>query len=360
MSAMFDYYKKRRVLVTGHTGFKGSWLTHWLKQLGAELCGIALAPDTEPSIFELIHGADDIESHQFDLADAGAVTRVVQTFRPEIIFHLAAQSLVRRSYATPRETFMSNVMGTAHVLDAARTAPSVRAVLVVTSDKVYKNRETGQAFVEDDPLGGEDPYSASKACAEIVTESWRASFFQVPAAARVASARAGNVFGGGDWCADRLLPDIARAVANDAPVILRNPAAVRPWQYVLEALSGYLMLGVRLGKGDAGFAESWNFGPLSDGTLSVADFAQQVVRTWGQGRVILRPDPNAPREARTLRLDSSKSVKRLGWKPVLPLQDAIEMSVEWYRIVLADPARAPDISTAQIRAFSEHLGTAGL
>lgn len=360
MSALFDYYKNRRVLVTGHTGFKGSWLTHWLKQLGAQQCGIALAPDTEPSIFQLIHGADGIESHQFDLADADGVTRVMQSFRPEIVFHLAAQSLVRRSYATPRQTFLSNVMGTAHVLEAVRAAPTVRAVLVVTSDKVYRNRETGQAFVEDDPLGGDDPYSASKACAEILTESWRRSFFQAPTAARVASARAGNVFGGGDWCADRLLPDIARAVAKDVPVVLRNPAAVRPWQYVLEALSGYLMLGARLGNGEADFAQSWNFGPLNDDTLSVADFARQVVRIWGRGEVILRPDPGAPKEARILRLDSAKSVDRLGWKPVLPLQAAIEMSVDWYRTVLADPARAPDISTEQIRTFRAHLGAAGL
>ena len=193
-----------------------------------------------------------------------------------------------------------------------------------------------------------------------MTESWRSSFFHAPNAARVASARAGNVFGGGDWCVDRLLPDIARAVSADHPVVLRNPTAVRPWQYVLEALSGYLVLGVRLGKGHAGFAESWNFGPLSGDTITVADFARRVVRTWGRSSVVLRPDPDAPNEAQSLRLDSSKSVDRLGWKPVLPLEDAIDWSVQWYRAVLADPSCAPDISTVQIRAFSELLEKAGV
>ena len=357
---MFDYYKGRRVLVTGHTGFKGSWLIHWLKMLGAQICGMALEPDTAPSIFELIQGADGMQSHKVDLADLRAVQRIMRTFQPEVIFHLAAQSLVRRSYEWPLQTFATNVMGTAHVLDAARATASVRAIVVVTSDKVYKNRETGKAFAENDPLGGDDPYSASKACAEIATESWRASFFQTPGTARLASARAGNVFGGGDWCADRLLPDIARAVAAGVPIVLRNPSAVRPWQYVLEPLCGYLMLGVRLGRGDAGFADSWNFGPLNDSTLSVADFAGQVVRAWRSGSIELRPDPKAPKEAHTLRLDSSKSVELLGWKPVLPLSDAIAWSVEWYRAVLADPSQAQGLCTAQIRQFAKQLEKAGI
>jgi CDP-glucose 4,6-dehydratase len=357
---MFDYYKGRRVLVTGHTGFKGSWLVHWLKMLGAQVCGIALAPDTAPSIFELIHGADGMQSHEADIADLATIQRIVRDFQPEIIFHLAAQSLVRRSYDAPLQTFATNVMGTAHLMEAARTTASLRALVVVTSDKVYRNRETGKPFTENDPLGGDDPYSASKACAEIATESWRASFFRGPGAAHVASARAGNVFGGGDWCADRLLPDIARAIAAGTPIVLRNPTAVRPWQYVLEPLCGYLMLGVRLGRGDDGFADSWNFGPLHDGTLSVADFAGQVVRAWGRGSIVLRPDPNAPKEAHTLRLDSSKSVERLGWKPVLPLGDAIAWSVDWYRAVLSDPSQAQGLCTAQIRQFAKQVEKSGV
>jgi CDP-glucose 4,6-dehydratase len=360
MSASLGFYKNRRVLVTGHTGFKGCWLTRWLKLLGAEVCGIALPPDTMPNMFDLVAGSDGIQSHLFDLADADAVAGTVRNFRPEIIFHLAAQSLVRRSYRNPRETFLSNVMGTAHVLEAARATPSVRAVLVVTSDKVYRNRETGLAFVEDDPLGGDDPYSASKACAEIVTGSWRHSFFHGPGAAQVASARAGNVFGGGDWCTDRLLPDIVRAMSAGAPVVLRNPDAVRPWQHVLEALFGYLMLAARLGRGEKGFDEAWNFGPVGEGTLTVAEFAGAVIRRWGQGSLELRPDPAAPKEAHLLRLDSARSVQRLGWKPVLPLVDAIAISVDWYRAVSENPARAAAVTTAQIEAFTDILEKAGL
>jgi CDP-glucose 4,6-dehydratase len=293
-------------------------------------------------------------------SDAGAVQRVFQAFQPEIVFHLAAQSLVRRSYERPWETFMSNVMGTASVLEASRSVPCVRAILVVTSDKVYRNRGAGNSFVESDQLGGDDPYSASKACTELVTESWRTSFFHSGNAASVASARAGNVFGGGDWCADRLLPDIVRAVSAEQAVVLRNPTAVRPWQYVLEALSGYLMLGIRLARGDAGFSEGWNFGPESSEAINVADFAQRVVRVWGKGSVELRPEPGAPKEAHTLRLDSAKSMDRLGWKPVLPLEDAIDWSVEWYREVVADPSSAAEITTNQIQAFSECLEQAGL
>jgi CDP-glucose 4,6-dehydratase len=311
-------------------------------------------------MFELVGGADNILSRQLDVSDAAAVDRIFQDFQPEIVFHLAAQSLVRRSYERPWETFMSNVMGTASVLEASRSAPSVRAILIVTSDKVYKNRGTGNSFVESDQLGGDDPYSASKACTELVTESWRTSFFHSDDAARVASARAGNVFGGGDWCADRLLPDIVRAVSAEQAVVLRNPTAVRPWQYVLEALSGYLMLGIRLARGDAGFAEGWNFGPESSEAIDVADFAQRVVRSWGKGSVVLRPDPGAPKEAHTLRLDSAKSMDQLGWKPVLPLEEAIDWSVQWYRKVVADPSSAAEITTGQIQAFSRCLERAGV
>ena len=356
MGALFDDYKNRRVLVTGHTGFKGSWLTHWLKLLGADLCGIGLAPDTDPSLFDLLKVGDGIRSQLFDIADAAAVARAVKDFQPEIVFHLAAQSLVRRSYQMPLETFATNVMGTAHVLDAVRATPSVKACLIVTSDKVYRNRETGMAFREDDALGGEDPYSASKAAAEIVTESWRASFFRAPDAAAIASARAGNVFGGGDWCADRLLPDIARAVVAGQPVVLRNPAAVRPWQYVLEPLAGYLILAQRLARGERTVAESWNFGPLGEGTMTVAQFSEAVVRRWGKGRLEIKPDPHAPHEAHLLRLDSSKSADRLGWAPVLTLDEAITWSVDWYRQVLENPSNAGPISTAQLKAYSERAG----
>jgi CDP-glucose 4,6-dehydratase len=323
--------------------------------LGAKLCGISLSPDTEPSVFTLTATAQRMESHLFDIADADAVKKAVAAFAPEIIFHLAAQSLVRRSYSFPTATFQTNVMGTLNVLDAARAAPSLKAIVVVTSDKVYRNLETGRAFVEDDPLGGDDPYSASKACTEIAAQSWRASFLRRADAARLATARAGNVFGGGDWCADRLLPDIVRAVSAGQPVVLRNPRAVRPWQYVLEALCGYLTVGERLATGAEGADQAWNFGPIDDEVIDVEAFARRTVAAWGRGSVEVKPDPDAPKEAKLLRLDSSKSVARLGWKPALSFQESLEWSVDWYRQVLANPGQAQNVTAAQLRAFMQRL-----
>ena len=356
---MFEDYKGRRVLLTGHTGFKGAWLSQWLTMIGAEVAGIALPPDTEPSLFALLGGAG-AASHFFDIADLNRLKKVMGDFQPEIVFHLAAQSLVRRSYAMPMETLLANVIGTAHVLEAARATPSLKAVLVVTSDKVYRNTESGHAFVEDDALGGDDPYSASKAAAEIVTQSWRQSFFRSPSAPLIASARAGNVFGGGDWCQDRLLPDIARAIAAGTPVILRNPASVRPWQFVLEALGGYLMLGERLLRGEADFAQGWNFGPTEAGGMTVGDFAGLALARWGEGRIEYQPDPAAPKEAAMLRLDSAKSRERLGWRPVLSLEEAISLSVSWYRDVGADPGCAARVTAGQIENFARRLANAGL
>ncbi len=360
MGSFLDYYRGRRVFVTGHTGFKGCWLTMWLKLRGAKVCGLALPPDTTPNMFELTGVAEGMTSHLSDIGDLRAVHQALRDAEPEIVFHLAAQSLVRRSYERPVETYVTNVMGTAHLLEAVRTTPTVRAVVVVTSDKVYHNPEDGAAFTEDARLGGTDPYSSSKACAELVTACWRTSFFERPDAPRIASVRAGNVIGGGDWSADRLLPDIARAVEAEREVVLRNPGALRPWQHVLDALSGYLMLGARLGGDDGALAEGWNFGPLTEEAINVAAFADRVVRTWGQGKVVRRADPGARKEARFLRLDSGKSVKRLGWRPVLPIADAIDWSVRWYRTVLADPSCAAEITNAQIAAFAERLRAAGV
>lgn len=355
MKPAFDFYKDRRVLVTGHTGFKGTWLSLWLNQLGAKVCGISLPPDTEPSIFTLTGAAQQVESHLFDIADAESLKKAVAAFAPEVIFHLAAQSLVRRSYAFPAATFQTNVMGTLNVLEAARSAPSLKAIVVVTSDKVYRNLETGRAFVEDDPLGGDDPYSASKACTEIASQSWRASFLRQADAPRLATARAGNVFGGGDWCADRLLPDIVRAVSAGQPVILRNPTAVRPWQYVLEPLCGYLTLGERLAAGEQSADQAWNFGPIDNEVIDVEAFARRTVAAWGRGSVEVKPDPDAPKEARLLQLDSSKSVTKLDWKPALSFQESLEWSVDWYRQVLADPSQAQNVTTTQLRAFTKRL-----
>jgi CDP-glucose 4,6-dehydratase len=268
---------------------------------------------------------------------------------------MAAQALVLQSYNSPVETWLTNVMGSIHVLEAVRRTPSVRAVLMITSDKVYHNDESGTALREGDRLGGADPYSSSKAAAEIAIASWRRSFFQAPGAARIASVRAGNVFGGGDWCANRLLPDIVRAVARDEDVVLRHPGALRPWQHVLDALSGYLLLGARLGAGEPNLDEAWNFGPLSDETVTVKEFAERAIATWKRGRVTIAPDPKAAHEARMLRLDSRKSAERLGWRPVLPTDEAIDWSIGWYGAVLDDPACAPRVTAEQLRAYTARL-----
>jgi CDP-glucose 4,6-dehydratase len=364
--ALSEYYRHKRVLITGHTGFKGGWLATWLKELGAEVCGIALPPDTDPSLHDLAGVSDGMTSHLFDLADGARVTRVVGSFQPEIVFHLAAQALVLRSYENPVETYFTNLLGSIYVLEAARQAPSVRAVLMITSDKVYHNDESGTPLREDDRLGGADPYSSSKACAELAIDSWRKSFFKSSGAARIASVRAGNVVGGGDWCADRLMPDIARAVARGEEIVLRNPHALRPWQHVLDALSGYLLLGTRLAGGgtrlddarldDDRLDEAWNFGPLSDDRVSVKQFADRVVAAWGKGRVRIVADPDARPEAGVLRLDSRKSVKRLNWRPLLGTDEAIDWTVRWYSAVAADPACARRQTVRQIQAYSERLG----
>ena len=324
--------RDRAVLVTGHTGFKGGWLTLWLADLGARVHGYALAPPTQPSLFEVANVARALASDtRADLADLPALTATLQRSRPEVVFHLAAQPLVSEGYRDPLGTIASNVTGTAHLLEAIRSVDSVRAVVVVATDKVYENPETGQPFTEQDPLGGHDPYSASKAPAEIVVASYRSSFFEEGRhPARIASARAGNVIGGGDWAADRLVPDCLRAFAAGEPVHLRRPDAVRPWQHVLGPLSGYLALARRLlGDGGERFARAWNFGPDPADDASVSDLAQRVATLWGGNALVVRdPEPTA-REAGLLRLDSSRARSELGWAPRWSLQQALEHTVAW-------------------------------
>ena len=281
MSPSSAFWHDRRVLVTGHTGFKGAWLSLWLSRLGARVTGLALAPETSPSLFTLAGLAERVDSRLGDIRSRAIVDAVVAESRPEVVFHLAAQALVRRSYADPVATYETNVMGTAHVLEAARRADGLRAVVVVTSDKCYENREWWWPYREDDALGGYDPYSSSKGCAELVTAAWRRSYFGGPASpAGVASARAGNVIGGGDWAEDRLVPDCMRAFGTSTPVVIRRPAAVRPWQHVLEPLAGYLLLAERLAEGP-GFAEAWNFGPSVDDARPVSWVVDRLVRFWG-------------------------------------------------------------------------------
>lgn len=328
-----EFWRGQSVLVTGHTGFKGGWLATWLGDLGARVTGYALPPDTTPSYFTRSGLADRLTSHLGDVRDAGLLAETVAAARPRVVFHLAAQALVRRAYREPVATFATNVLGTAHLLEAARATSSVQAVVVVTSDKCYAQQEASRPFGEDDPLGGDDPYSASKAAAELVTAAYRRSFL-ADGGARVATVRAGNVIGGGDWAEDRLLPDAVRALEHHRPVRVRNPAAIRPWQHVLEPLGGYLMLAERLcGGGD--WTGSWNFGPRDEDTIAVTALVELALAAWGSGRWEPAEEVWAPHEAAALRLDCRRARARLGWQPVLTLKEAVELTVAWYRAAAA-------------------------
>jgi CDP-glucose 4,6-dehydratase len=335
VNASPSFWKHRRVFLTGHTGFKGGWLTLWLHQLGATVHGYALDPPTSPSLFEVAALGELVASDtRFDLGDVDQIARALARAEPEVVFHLAAQPLVRDGYRDPIRTYFTNVIGTAHLLEAVRSVPSVRAVVVITTDKVYDNREWIYPYRENDALGGRDPYSASKACAEMVTASYRASFFGAGGhRARVASARAGNVIGGADWATDRLVPDCLRAFEKNESVRLRYPNAVRPWQHVLEPLSAYLLLAERLSGGDVDrFATSWNFGPDADDEAPVLDVATRVATLWGDGaRVEVATTDAEPHEAGLLRLDANRARSELGWRPRWRLQEALEQTVRWHR-----------------------------
>lgn len=332
---MFDrIYHNRKVLVTGHTGFKGSWLALWLSQMGAKITGYSLQPPTDPNHFQLLDLK--INSVIGDLRDPDKLKAVVMDEQPEIIFHLAAQAIVRRSYQDPIETFSSNVMGTVNILEAARVCPSVRAVVIVTSDKCYENHEWPWGYREIDPLGGYDPYSASKGCAEIATSCWRNSFFHLKDYGKthstlVASARAGNVIGGGDWACDRLIPDIMRAVSKSEKVNIRNPNATRPWQHVLEPLSGYLHLGRKLLEGKKEFAEAWNFGPSEEENFAVGEIVHHVKSAWPKMDFTINQSPDQPHEAGMLRLDCSKTRTKLKWSPAWNGTTAVEKTTSWYK-----------------------------
>ena len=345
------FWRGKRVLLTGHTGFKGSWLALWLDSLGAKVSGFSVDVPTSPSLFEAARVAESLHDGRGDVRDLHAVRAAMDEARPDVVLHLAAQSLVRQSYAQPVETYATNVMGTAHVLEAARAAGTVRAVVIVTSDKCYENRESGRAYLETDPMGGHDPYSSSKGAAELVTAAYRSSFFSDGKTA-IASARAGNVIGGGDWSQDRLIPDIYRAAAARQPVRIRNPKAVRPWQHVLEPLAGYLLLVEHLHGEGTRIAEPWNFGPDKADSRPVAEVVERVVKLWGDG-LRWEPDPGShPHEAILLRLDSAKARKRLGWRPRLALEEALAWTVDWYKAFLGrqDVRR---VTLAQIARYAE-------
>ena len=348
----------RRVLVTGHTGFKGAWLSLWLHRLGAEVTGLALAPPTNPSLFERASLASRINHIEGDIRDSATVAAVIRDAAPDAVFHLAAQSLVRYSYDHPLETFATNVMGTAHLLDACRGSV-VKAFVCVTSDKCYENREWERPYREDDPMGGHDPYSSSKGCAELVTASYRKSFFPAAAMAQggmgLASVRAGNVIGGGDWATDRLVPDLVRAFESGVAPQIRSPDAVRPWQHVLEAIGGYLMIADRLLAGDQAVADAWNFGPADDDTRPVSWIVDQMRAAWGGTHEAVPFSGAVPHEAGVLKLDCTKAREELGWSPSLPLTEALDWIVDWHKSVNAG-ADAADKALDQIDAYRERSG----
>lgn len=318
----------KRVFLTGHTGFKGSWLSLWLQSLGAEVTGYALHPPTKPSLFEIANVARGMTSIIADIRDLPTLQQAMRASQPDLVIHMAAQPLVRLSYAEPVETYATNVMGTVHVLESARRASSVKAVVAVTTDKCYENKEWLWGYREDEPMGGYDPYSNSKGCSELVISAYRSSFFKNEGIA-VASARAGNVIGGGDWAADRLVPDILRAFEAKLPVVIRNPHSIRPWQHVLEPLSGYLMLAERLCRDGQAFAESWNFGPKEEDARPVKWIVEHMVRSWGNDVSWQEDVSTQPHEASYLKLDISKARNRLNWHPSLKLQDALELIIDW-------------------------------
>lgn len=328
-------WKGRRVFLTGHTGFKGGWLALWLAKSGATVRGYALDPATEPNLFAAAGVGALIEDVRGDILDRRRVEEALQEFAPEVVFHLAAQPLVRRSYADPVGTFATNVLGTVHVIEAVRKVPSVRAVVCVTTDKCYENREWVWPYRETDSLGGHDPYSSSKACAEIVSAAYRSSFFfeDRPEEHRVAlaTARAGNVIGGGDWSEDRLIPDLIRGFQSGRPVRIRRPNAIRPWQHVLEPLWGYRLLAEQLMASSARFASAWNFGPSDDDAWPVERIADQMVTYWGREAAWIRDTEPGEHEAGVLRLDASKARMELGWRPCLGVATGLDWTVSWYR-----------------------------
>jgi CDP-glucose 4,6-dehydratase len=355
MTSDAAWYAGRRVLVTGHSGFKGTWLSAWLARGGAEVTGFGFEPSGErPSLFVDTGLAQRIRSVRGDVRDLEGIEQVVDASAPEVVFHLAAQPIVLRSYRDPLETFEANVMGTARLLDVVRRRPGVRAVVVVTSDKCYEDTGVERPYVETDPMGGHDPYSASKACAELVTASMRRSFL-AEAGCHVATARAGNVVGGGDWSEDRLLPDLVRAAAAGAEAPVRNPGAIRPWQFVLEPLRGYLALGRRLVEDGAAFAEGWNFGPTAESAVPVGRVVELVRETWSGMAGVEAPAAGAPHESPRLRLDTTKSAERLGWSPVLGLEDTIRWTVEWYREHRDDPSRAAALVEDQLARYEDRV-----
>jgi CDP-glucose 4,6-dehydratase len=344
------FWRGRRVLLTGHTGFKGSWLSIWLQQLGAELAGFSNDAPAADSLHVLARVGEGMRNIDGDVRDFGALRSAVADHRPEVVIHMAAQALVRPSFEDPRSTYETNVMGTVNLLDAVRVDGGVRVVVNVTSDKCYENREWDWGYREYEPKGGHDPYSNSKGCAELVTDAFRRSFFSGDSATRLASARAGNVIGGGDWAPERLVPDVMRAALSGEPVAVRSPQAVRPWQHVLCPLSGYLMLAQALWE-DPEFADGWNFGPADGDERPVSWVVARLAELWPSGIEVVSDPQEGPHEARLLRLDSSRARRRLGWEPLWGLDQGLERSVAWYA-AFGERADLRELTESQIEQFT--------
>jgi CDP-glucose 4,6-dehydratase len=348
----------KRIVVTGHTGFTGGWLVSWLKRIGCDVAGLALEPATEPSLFAAADVADGIVSTIGDIRELAVVRDAIARHRPSVIIHLAAQPLVSRSFADPIETFATNALGTAHVLEAARLAPDVKAIVCITTDKVYRDQDWVWGYREQDALGGEDPYSASKACAELVAASYRATLAERGNGLLIANARGGNIIGGGDWSADRIVPDFVRAVTARQPLALRNPDAVRPWQHVMALVHGYLVLAARLLGGDRLAADNWNFGPGNEAARTVGDLVEQLSAVWTRPEIV--GTAGSFPETRFLHLDSTKARALLGWAPPLSFAETVELTANWYRDFAADPEKAGQITARQIEQYREavrnHVG----
>lgn len=344
-----NYYKNKKVFLTGHTGFKGSWLALWLKHLGAEVVGYSLEPNTKPSLFEVLQLDKQIKSVFGNILDRGNLEKTMTDFNPDIVFHLAAQPLVRLSYAEPVMTYETNVIGTLNVLEAARKCSNVKALVNVTTDKCYENKEINRGYKEDEPMGGYDMYSSSKGCVEIMSSSFRRSFLNDGKGYAMATARAGNVIGGGDWALDRLIPDCIKFINEGKKIEIRNPIAVRPWQHVLEPLSGYLLLGQKLLESGEKYAQGFNFGPYEESVLTVADVAQRVVNYYGKGEVVVNKTDDL-HEANLLMLNIEKANEVLGWKPNYVANQAIEQTVEWYKRFYAGENMI-DFTLVQIKQY---------
>lgn len=350
------FWRGKRVFITGHTGFKGSWLSLWLQSLGAEVCGYSLHFPSNPSLFEEAAIKDGMVCIEGDILDFSKLQRSLLEYKPDILIHMAAQSLVRLSYQSPIETLSTNIIGTANVLEAARYVDNTRVVINVTSDKCYENREWAWGYRENEPMGGYDPYSCSKGCAELVIASYRRAFYSLEHAAKVASVRAGNVIGGGDWAVDRIVPDAIRAIIQDEPVIIRNPRAIRPWQHVLEPLAGYLLLAEKLWSKGETYAEGWNFGPDDSHAWRVQDLVEALCRLWGQNARWVTSLGNELHEANYLKLDSSKATHHLKWRRVISMTDTLKMTVDWYHRYYtgSDPK---ELALKQIREYENVLKT---